>query len=237
MNIGHHIRMRRKKLKMSQQEVAHNNWTRSYISQIESNRVQPSLQTLIALAEKLDTTVSDLIGDSIILAKAKATILSPKNCQNYLSKLHKTNTTIFLDRLTNSLLTNKPLDCQLPPNIELNYLTARLLIFQKNYHQAKEILVKNLRYLDDFWRILFLTQLSFIYRELMEEKNYQETIQQLRKLLAYENEDFENLKNQLIHELIYEPDLMRAKDLLTFFYALDYGTTFHHALKLAQAND
>ena len=132
--IGNNIRMRRKKLRLSQEALAQGDWTRSYISQIERGRIQPSIDTLTKIAIKLDTTVAELIGDQTLVHQAKAAVLYPDICKQYLDQLPETPTTIFLDQLTNSLLTNNNLDFQLPPNPELYYLTARYY-FPENIHQ------------------------------------------------------------------------------------------------------
>lgn len=68
--IGDNIRLRRK-MRLSQEALAKGNWTRSYVSQIERGRILPSLQTLSQIANKLDTTVAELVGDQTTLAKAK----------------------------------------------------------------------------------------------------------------------------------------------------------------------
>ena len=65
--IGDNIQLRRKKMKLSQEALAKGDWTRSYISQIERGRIQPSLDTLSKIARKLDTTVAELVGDYTIL--------------------------------------------------------------------------------------------------------------------------------------------------------------------------
>src|SRR5690554_2107734 len=100
--IGNNIRMRRKKLRLSQEALAQGDWTRSYISQIERGRIQPSIDTLTKIAIKLDTTVAELIGDQTLVHQAKAAVLYPDICKQYLDQLPETPTTIFLDQLTNS---------------------------------------------------------------------------------------------------------------------------------------
>lgn len=84
VNLGHRIRQRRKQLQMSQQALAKDAWTRSYISQVELGKITPSTETLSAIARCLVTTVGELSGDEAVLRAAKATLFTPKVCQQYL---------------------------------------------------------------------------------------------------------------------------------------------------------
>jgi transcriptional regulator with XRE-family HTH domain len=59
---------------MSQVDLAEGLCTRSFISQIEVGKVAPSLETVSAIASRLDITVGELIGDQQSLAAAKATL-------------------------------------------------------------------------------------------------------------------------------------------------------------------
>lgn len=230
--IGTNIRMRRKKLKLSQQDLAYGDWTRSYISQIESGRIQPSMETLSRIAAKLDTSVSNLIGDEILMQKAKATIFYPDICKQYLAQLPETTTTIFLYKLTNSLLTNKSLDCQLPPNAELYFLTARVLIFQKNYPHALQVLLDGMKYLDEFWRIIFLTKLLFVYQQLGDTEQLTRVKQQVTAVLDTKN-TIDELQYKLIHELNFESNPVRCQNLITFIQTIDYYREFEQAFHIA----
>ncbi len=230
MKIGHHIRMRRKKLKLSQQELADNEWTRSYISQIEGERIQPSLDTVAKLATRLDTTISDLVADGLQLRKAKATILYPDLCLSYLESLPQTPTTIFLAELTNSLLSKKSLECKFPPNSELYYLTARVLIFQENYQSAKDILQQGLRFTDEIWRYFFLAKLCFVNQKL-NHADYSSTKEKLTNmLLAVDSLD--DIKTRILEELKYEIDPTRAQDLVNFLTLFEMDSELQEFLNI-----
>lgn len=233
MKLGSNIQRRRKKLKLSQQELANNDWTRSYISQIESDRLQPPLASLAIIAAKLDTTISDLVGDQLLLDKAKTTICYPNICKNYLAQLPKTPTTIFLYQLTNSLQTNKSLDYQIPPSAELYYLTARVLIFQQNYDKALQVLLDGQKYLDLFWRILFLNKLCQLYTELGDAEKLEATKSQLLTQLK-STDSLTDLRDQITRELQHEIDPNRSHNLITFLQVLDYYQDLTHLVSLTK---
>ena len=229
--IGTNIRLRRKKLKLSQEQLAQGDWTRSYVSQIERGRIQPSIETLNKIANKLDTTVADLIGDQNLLNKAKATVLYPEICRQYLALLPKTPTTIVLAQLTNSLLTNSNLDIQLPPNPELYHLTARVLISQKKYPSAAELLQKALKLFDIHWRVLFMVKLYFVYEQLGDVEQQKTIKEELTRILDPSN-SMQEFKAKLVTELKYETDPGRSTYLVTFLQAIDYGLEFAQAIEL-----
>ena len=59
--LGKNIRLRRKELKLTQQNLADKiGLTLNFVGKIESATSKPSLSTLVAIAEQLNTTVSDL---------------------------------------------------------------------------------------------------------------------------------------------------------------------------------
>ena len=87
MHVGDRIRQRRKQLLMSQVALAEGLCTRSFISQIEVGKVGPSLETLSAIASRLDITVGELIGDQQSLAAAKATLFTPELCKVFLNNV------------------------------------------------------------------------------------------------------------------------------------------------------
>jgi len=227
--IGSNIRLRRKKLKLSQESLADGNWTRSYVSQIERGRIQPSLETLAKIAHKLDTTVAELVGDHATLAKAKASLLQPDACKQYLAQLPKTSTVIFLEELTNSLLTNNDLACQLPPNPELYYLTARVLSFKKKYPQAEAVLQRGLKLFDSLWRMLFLNQLCWIYEQLNDGKAHLAAEEELKSLVEACG-SIQELEQQLISELRYEADPVRSAYLAMFIQSIQYGAQLQQIL-------
>ncbi len=229
MKIGQQIRMRRKKLRLSQQQLAENDWTRSYISQVEGELIQPSVGTLFKLAEKLDTTASELVGDGQLLRKAKMTVFYPQICLDCLALLPKTSTTIFLAELTNSLLTRKTLDCQLPPNAELYYLNARVLIFQQNYQQAKKVLVDGLRFVDEFWRILFLLQLCNVTQRLSDPEHL--LMKEKFDSIMQEFENIHELQDKIAEEIRCETDSTRSTDLINLLSALNYFTDLQLLLR------
>ena len=154
--IGERIRARRKQLRLSQQELACDLWTRSYISQIELGKVIPSLKSVQEMATRLDTTVSDLMDDGGLLSLAKSTLFQPQLCQAILERLPLFPTTIILAKLSHALQKNESPECKLPPNAELYYLTARVHIYQKNYHLAQEKIEAGINLADKFWRIRLL---------------------------------------------------------------------------------
>lgn len=234
--IGLNIRLRRKKLKLSQQELANNDWTRSYISQIESGRIQPSIGTLTRIAEKLDITVCDLIGDQLLMDKAKATVFYPDICKHYLAQLPKTTTTTFLYQLINSLLTNKSLECQLPPNPELYYLTARVLIFQNNYPQASQVITEGIKFSDQYWRILLLTKLCYVYQQLGKTQELIQTIDQLKGILD-PIDTIEEFKQKLVYELHHERDPIRCHSLINFLQSFEFNHELNQAFTYIKTNE
>ncbi len=64
MNLGNKLKERRKLLMLTQQELANRcELTKGYISQLESNSVSPSLETLELILEVLGTNLSDFFKD------------------------------------------------------------------------------------------------------------------------------------------------------------------------------
>ena len=64
MNIGNKIKERRKVLQLTQQELANRcELTKGYISQLESDSVSPSLETLEIILEVLGCSLSDFFKD------------------------------------------------------------------------------------------------------------------------------------------------------------------------------
>ena len=62
-SVGEKIRVLRKKLKLTQAELAGNDFTKSYISQIEKGQTNPSLKSLSIIARRLGVPVSYLLGE------------------------------------------------------------------------------------------------------------------------------------------------------------------------------
>lgn len=62
--LGANIRKLRKKRGISLQDIAANTGvSKSFISQVENGKTQPSLSTLISIAEYLDTSINTLLDD------------------------------------------------------------------------------------------------------------------------------------------------------------------------------
>ncbi|MCR5349430.1 MAG: XRE family transcriptional regulator [Acholeplasmatales bacterium] len=65
MNLGNKIKERRKLLQLTQQELANRcELTKGYISQLESDSVSPSLETLEIILEVLGTNLSDFFKEN-----------------------------------------------------------------------------------------------------------------------------------------------------------------------------
>jgi len=64
LSIGERLRAARFAARLTQQELAGNLFSKSYISAIERDKMTPSLQALSVLAERLDVPVSYLLGES-----------------------------------------------------------------------------------------------------------------------------------------------------------------------------
>lgn len=69
-SVGEKIRALRKKLKMTQQELAGNEFTKSFISQIEKNHARPSLRSLQIIADRLGKPVSYFLQENFTDAPA-----------------------------------------------------------------------------------------------------------------------------------------------------------------------
>lgn len=65
MSIGENIKRIRKEKGLTQKELADKcNLSRSYLADVERNRYNPSLDTLIVIAKNLDIKVSTLLGEN-----------------------------------------------------------------------------------------------------------------------------------------------------------------------------
>ena len=86
MDIGSKIKTLRKDCKLTQEELSKKaNISRSYLADIERNRYNPSVDTLVGIANALNLTLSELVDDS---NSAKPSI-QPKNyfIEQYLETL------------------------------------------------------------------------------------------------------------------------------------------------------
>lgn len=184
MTLGKRVRHRRKQLRMSQQKLAENRWTRSYISQVELGKAVPSLETLTTIANRLDCTLGELMGDTQILQAAKSTLFTPEACLKYLDMLPKTDTTIVLSQLAHALQDNRSPQCQLPADPELFYLTARVHIYQRNYQDALSILTQGLRYANELWKLRLLALLRETAAQIDDVERYRYANEQIAKALS-----------------------------------------------------
>jgi transcriptional regulator with XRE-family HTH domain len=64
MSLGRIIRRRRLELGLTQSELAGEELSKSFISQLERDRATPSLQTLNLIAGRLQTTASSLLAEA-----------------------------------------------------------------------------------------------------------------------------------------------------------------------------
>jgi transcriptional regulator with XRE-family HTH domain len=74
--IGSRIKEIRKSLNLTQSDLAEGLVTRSFISQIEKGKVSPSVDTLEKISQRLNCSISDLIGQSVNVSLHKQNILS-----------------------------------------------------------------------------------------------------------------------------------------------------------------
>ena len=66
MSIGGKIKDLRKERKLTQVELAKkSNISRSYLTDIENDRYNPSIETLKAIANSLEVTLSDILSDKV----------------------------------------------------------------------------------------------------------------------------------------------------------------------------
>lgn len=77
MELGEKIRLARIEKKMTQSDVASDKITRNMISAIESGKANPSLDTLVYIAEKLELPIYYLLSDEIAASDYRRTTLMP----------------------------------------------------------------------------------------------------------------------------------------------------------------
>ncbi|OUM98561.1 MAG: hypothetical protein BAA04_03730 [Firmicutes bacterium ZCTH02-B6] len=63
MTLGEKIRALRRQMRMTQADLAGNDFTKSFISQVEKNQTQPSLKSLMIIAQRLNRPVSYFLDD------------------------------------------------------------------------------------------------------------------------------------------------------------------------------
>ncbi len=182
--IGQKVRMRRKQLRLSQQELAGDLWTRSYVSQIELGKVTPPLETIQKLAQRLDTTVGELIGDSYLLRAAKATLFYPKICRSYLDKLPQIPTTEVIRHLLQCIISGEAPSMEIPPNPELHYMKAKVLLKQQRYSKAADAVKQGLRYSGPYWKLRLLLLSLDAHQAQNDMDTYEATQEQLETMFG-----------------------------------------------------
>lgn len=73
MTLGEKIRARRKELSLTQQQLAGDDFTSAFVSQLERNILRPSLKTLSIIAARLNMPVSALLGEQAADAEIRMT--------------------------------------------------------------------------------------------------------------------------------------------------------------------
>ncbi len=73
MTLGEKIRTRRKELGLTQQQLAGNDFTSAFVSQLERSILKPSLKTLSIIAARLNMPVSALLGEQAADAEIRMT--------------------------------------------------------------------------------------------------------------------------------------------------------------------
>jgi transcriptional regulator with XRE-family HTH domain len=182
--LASRLKQRRRLLHLHQRDVTSGKISSSFLSKVENGSAYPSLRTLRKLAETLDTTKSDLLGDGLVLEAAKATILLTDKCHSYLANLPDTATTRFLRDLSTSA-TSLSTPVPVPPeNVELQYLTAKLLVHRGDLSDAKFLLFQALDNTRNIlWRIYLLSLLCQVHEELDEEQLQRKAVKELMQLL------------------------------------------------------
>lgn len=211
--LGIRLRQRRRQLGLRQRDLAGESGA-SFVSKVESGTAQPSLKTLLEWSTILGTTAGNLLGDELILEAAKHCILHTDRCLSYLELLEESKLTRFLKELTtsaNSLSTPVP---NPPPDPELAYLTAQVLLHKGLTQEAEELLLNTLAQTRNApWRISHLSLLCRVYANKGDLERTAEVRAQLKEVLTRLSPD------DLIHALP-EPHLLTSSDL----YLLRFST-------------
>ncbi len=184
MLLGSRLRQRRRQMALQQKEVTGHN-SASFLSKVETGAADPSLKTLRDWAAVLQTTPADLLGEDLILAAAKQTILAPHKCHAYLDQLPRTCLTTFLRELSTSA-TSLSISVPSPPqNPELHYLTARVLDHRGLTREAAELLEHALqKWCSPLWCIYYLSLLCQVYDKLSETTKKKRTEEALQNHIA-----------------------------------------------------
>lgn len=177
--VGKRIRIRRKITRQRQADLADGKWTRSFVSKLESGKATPSLAHLTDIAQTLDTTCSDLIGDHLFLTAAELLIESPQACLTYLNFVPSGETALYIRYLALCVQNASPPTKPVPRRGAMYYLTAQVCISQGAHAAAEECCLSGISFSSITWRIRLLLLLSQIYRKL---NNFSELASTKRKL-------------------------------------------------------
>ena len=216
---------------MSQVDLAEGLCTRSFISQIEVGKVAPSLETVSAIASRLDITVGELIGDQRSLAAAKATLFTPELCKVFLNNVPDTPTKRILYHLADCLLTDAAPEIHESLNGEMSYYTAKVHIYQGNYRRAIETLSEGIKYADRFWKIRILNQLHLCQQELGDTDAGSETLRLLKRLCE-DMQNINDLQDHIDKDLKIEGASLYAAKVAEIAGGLEWAKELSHALEL-----
>lgn len=181
--LGSRLRQRRRQMRLHQRDVAGAN-SASFLSKVETGVACPSLKNLAEWSIALETTVGDLIGDQLLLEAAKHTVLATEKCHSYLDRLPDTKTTNFLRELSTSATALSTPVPDPPPDPELQYLTARVLIQRGLLQEAKALVKTSLALTQSpLWRIYHLSLLCQIHAKLSEPLQKRRVKDELQTLL------------------------------------------------------
>lgn len=181
--LGSRLRQRRRQLKLHQKDVA-GEQSASFLSKVENGAAHPSLKTLREWSQVLHTNPGHLMGDHLILEAAKYCILLTEKCHGYLDYLPVTLLTTFLRELSSSASSLSIRVPDPPPDPELQYLTAKVLLKRGMIQEAKEMAEGSLAQpCSPFIRIQYLSLLCLIYDELAEGTRRRQAQDDLRSAL------------------------------------------------------
>lgn len=204
--LGIRLRQRRRQLGLRQRDLAGESGA-SFISKVESGAAQPSLKSLLEWSTVLRTTAGSLLGDELLLEAAKHCILHTDKCLSYLEQLEESELTRFLKELTqsaNSVSTPVP---NPPPDPELEYLAAQVLLHKRQTQEAEGLLLGTLAQAKSApWRIFHLSLLCAVYAQEGDSTRLNEVRAQLKEALSRLTPD------ELVHTLP-EPHLLSSADL------------------------
>lgn len=182
--LGSRLRRRRRNMRQRQADIAGPH-SASFLSKVENGIAQPSLDNLNKWSERLQTTVSELLGDHLVMDAAKQSILLTDKCHGYLDHLQPSPVTTFLRELSTSATYLSVPVPDPPEDQELEYLTAVVLFHRGMFQEAREMgeKVLALAYVP-LLRIRCLSLLCLIYGELAELEDKRRCEEGLRSALS-----------------------------------------------------